>query len=729
MAETKIFKVSALPQALEPNGIYLVSETPGVFSIKVANSAGDGILNQESEISAADISDATALGKELLLATNPPIARLALNALGINDVLELSAGPFSSVMRVPNYFVLFNPVVLGTAVPGAPPGTVWTAGMQRHCTTGTVVGAVAVLQADGSWVPAFDPSQFVNVDWTIAVASGVNTAVHHFSRRNNVTTFVSSVGHDTSIFGTDASGQAAPLSDKIGVMFNLTTTDKASLVSAINEVNNKPSGEFYPADEVFRINYVGEGTTEVEIGTQIPGMPSGTLWAEGMLISPNITESAEDNEVLSGGTVGYVWVVNSDNSLSEVATPTTRLSDSATSFDRILVFPTKGTYLYSCRGTDRRVLKLSSTDTSSMRHTEGGVSQPLAAKIDSLINNWRLGDNEYFNIVAIGDSTAVVLGDQVPGAPEGVLWAENMLVSPDPGAGLGESPGVTVGTVYRVTSDGTLQTVANPTIRNSDGSDSFNRIYNFLYKGVYLYTCRNEVTRRIYKLSDKSASGLLYTGADGFPISIEEKIDEIGDLADLDTTDKTSIVNAINEVRTTGAPDWNTLANRPVVVAAGEDAAAARLAIGAGTSNLALGTTVGTALEGNTSFITVNGTSVKGSGNLEVGYRNIPQNSKSDAYTLVLADAGCHIFHPAADTTARIFTIPANASVPYEVGTAITFVNQNGTGGVVTIAITTDTMRLAGAGTTGSRTLARNGVATAVKITSTEWVISGTGLT
>ena len=50
MAETKIFKVSALPQALEPNGIYLVSETPGVFSIKVANSAGDGILNQVSEI-------------------------------------------------------------------------------------------------------------------------------------------------------------------------------------------------------------------------------------------------------------------------------------------------------------------------------------------------------------------------------------------------------------------------------------------------------------------------------------------------------------------------------------------------------------------------------------------------------------------------------------------------------------------------------------------------------
>lgn len=107
--------------------------------------------------------------------------------------------------------------------------------------------------------------------------------------------------------------------------------------------------------------------------------------------------------------------------------------------------------------------------------------------------------------------------------------------------------------------------------------------------------------------------------------------------------------------------------------------------------------------------------------------REIEQNSQSGAYTLVLSDAGKHILHPSADTTARIFTIPANSSVAYPVGTAITFVNQNAAG-VVTIAITTDTMRLAGAGTTGSRTLAANGVATALKITSTEWIISGTGI-
>lgn len=110
------------------------------------------------------------------------------------------------------------------------------------------------------------------------------------------------------------------------------------------------------------------------------------------------------------------------------------------------------------------------------------------------------------------------------------------------------------------------------------------------------------------------------------------------------------------------------------------------------------------------------------------GFRDIPQNSQSTAYTLVLGDAGKHILHPSADTTARVFTIPANSSVAFPIGTAITFVNQ-ASAGVVTISITTDTMRLAGAGTTGSRTLAANGVATALKITATEWIISGTGLT
>jgi hypothetical protein len=129
---------------------------------------------------------------------------------------------------------------------------------------------------------------------------------------------------------------------------------------------------------------------------------------------------------------------------------------------------------------------------------------------------------------------------------------------------------------------------------------------------------------------------------------------------------------------------------------------------------------LGTPSSGTLSGCTVDGTDA-------VGFRNTPVNSQSADYTLVLADSGKTIFHPAADNTARTFTIPANSSVAYAVGTVLTFVNLAAAD--VTIAITTDTMYLAGPGTTGSRTLAEYGIASAVKLASTDWLISGNGLT
>ena len=140
----------------------------------------------------------------------------------------------------------------------------------------------------------------------------------------------------------------------------------------------------------------------------------------------------------------------------------------------------------------------------------------------------------------------------------------------------------------------------------------------------------------------------------------------------------------------------------------------------AGTDYVAPSGALGTPSSGTLSSCTVDGTDA-------VGFRNIPINSQSTAYTTVLADSGKVIFHPSTDANARTFTIDSNANVPYPVGTAITFINM--TSQVVTIAITTDTMYLSSAGTTGSRTLAQYGSATAIKMTSTTWLISGSGLT
>ena len=145
-----------------------------------------------------------------------------------------------------------------------------------------------------------------------------------------------------------------------------------------------------------------------------------------------------------------------------------------------------------------------------------------------------------------------------------------------------------------------------------------------------------------------------------------------------------------------------------------------------GTTQVGLVTAEGTT-QVNTVLAAVDSVLIDTDIGVSVGYVNIPQNSQSSNYTLALGDSGKHIFHPSTDTTARTFTIPANASVAYPIGTALTFVNM--TSQVVSIAITTDVMNLAKDGTTGTRSLAQYGSATAIKIESALWLISGSALT
>jgi hypothetical protein len=140
---------------------------------------------------------------------------------------------------------------------------------------------------------------------------------------------------------------------------------------------------------------------------------------------------------------------------------------------------------------------------------------------------------------------------------------------------------------------------------------------------------------------------------------------------------------------------------------------------GSGTLSFSGAPALGTPVSGTLTNCTADGTN-------KVGYLIIPQNAQTGSYTLVLADAGKHIYH-ASGAGAATYTIPANGSVAYTVGTAITFVNLSATS--ISIAITTDTMYLSSAGTTGTRTLAQYGSATAIKVTSTEWLISGSALT
>jgi hypothetical protein len=106
------------------------------------------------------------------------------------------------------------------------------------------------------------------------------------------------------------------------------------------------------------------------------------------------------------------------------------------------------------------------------------------------------------------------------------------------------------------------------------------------------------------------------------------------------------------------------------------------------------------------------------------GYMGLPQNTPpTGEYTIVAADAGKHIY----STATRTIKIDSNANLALPIGTVLTFIS--GIGATTTIQITADTMYLAGSGSTTNRTLAPYGIATAIKIASTTWIISGNGLT
>jgi hypothetical protein len=101
-----------------------------------------------------------------------------------------------------------------------------------------------------------------------------------------------------------------------------------------------------------------------------------------------------------------------------------------------------------------------------------------------------------------------------------------------------------------------------------------------------------------------------------------------------------------------------------------------------------------------------------------IGFRGLPINSPAGTYTIALTDQGGLV----AVSTGGV-AVPANATVAFPVGATVALYNNSSTSQSVTI--TTDTLRLAGTASTGSRTLAARGLATLVKVAATEWVVTG----
>ena len=108
-----------------------------------------------------------------------------------------------------------------------------------------------------------------------------------------------------------------------------------------------------------------------------------------------------------------------------------------------------------------------------------------------------------------------------------------------------------------------------------------------------------------------------------------------------------------------------------------------------------------------------------------VGYIGSPQVSGgSSAYTLVIGDAGDHVWFTGGSTAT--LTVPTNSSVAFPTGTTILVLNNNS--GNLTISGAGVTFQLAN-GSTGNRTVATKGMASLIKVATDTWWVTGPGVT
>jgi hypothetical protein len=108
-----------------------------------------------------------------------------------------------------------------------------------------------------------------------------------------------------------------------------------------------------------------------------------------------------------------------------------------------------------------------------------------------------------------------------------------------------------------------------------------------------------------------------------------------------------------------------------------------------------------------------------------IGYRDIPQVSFTGNATIATTDAGKHFY--STQSSNYILTIANNASQGFQVGAAITVVNQ-GTGTISIAQGSGVTLYLAGNATAGNRSVSTFGMATIMKVATDTWFINGTGV-
>ena len=161
-------------------------------------------------------------------------------------------------------------------------------------------------------------------------------------------------------------------------------------------------------------------------------------------------------------------------------------------------------------------------------------------------------------------------------------------------------------------------------------------------------------------------------------------------------------VNATSQLQVANTTSSTTTASGALIVSGG--------------AGIAGNLYVGGNIVGNITNSTVN--------SFAVGYRGWPTSNPTTPYTPVIGDAGRQFVYAGAAT----LNIPLNSSVAYPIGTEFKITN-NGSGVITVTPIAGVTLKLAGTATTGTRSVAANGIATLTKAASDTWFITGAGVT
>ena len=108
-----------------------------------------------------------------------------------------------------------------------------------------------------------------------------------------------------------------------------------------------------------------------------------------------------------------------------------------------------------------------------------------------------------------------------------------------------------------------------------------------------------------------------------------------------------------------------------------------------------------------------------------IGYRNVPQNPKNAAYTLVNSDEGKHIYYTGSSATILVPVDGGTSGGNFANGAAIAIVNGTGNNLYVNSLAT---IRIFGTPITGNLTLPGNGFVSLLKVSANTWYASGTAV-